>query len=117
MLTIAITAATPMMIPSMVKAARILLRTRARNATRMIISKFILLLVVFVVDRWQILQFFRCVASMLDRTVRLDFSILKNDHAVGVFRDVRLVRDQHERDSSLTIQTLKDLHHFNRRSR
>jgi hypothetical protein len=41
MLTIAITAETPMMIPSMVRDARILLRTRARKATRIIINKFI----------------------------------------------------------------------------
>ena len=42
MLTIAITAETPMMMPSMVRAARILLRTRARKATRMIISRFMI---------------------------------------------------------------------------
>ncbi len=43
MLTIAITAETPMMMPSMVRAARILLRTRARKATRMIIKRFIVI--------------------------------------------------------------------------
>src|SRR5882724_11680469 len=41
MLTIAITADTPMMMPSIVRMARILLRRRARNATRMIIARFI----------------------------------------------------------------------------
>ena len=40
MLTIAITAETPMMMPSMVSAARILLRASARKAMRMIISAF-----------------------------------------------------------------------------
>ena len=41
MLTIAITAATPMMMPSIVSDARILLRTSARKATRMIMIKSI----------------------------------------------------------------------------
>jgi hypothetical protein len=40
-LTIATTAETPMMMPSIVNAARILLRCRARKATRMIIKRFI----------------------------------------------------------------------------
>src|SRR5688572_3552496 len=43
MLTMAITADTPMMMPSMVSAARILLRTSARKATRIIIIKFMFL--------------------------------------------------------------------------
>ena len=42
MLTMAITAETPMMMPSIVNAARILLRSRARKATRMIIKRFII---------------------------------------------------------------------------
>jgi hypothetical protein len=43
MLTIAITADTPMMMPSMVRAARDLLRMSARKAMRMIIEMFITL--------------------------------------------------------------------------
>ena len=41
MLTIAITDATPMMMPSIVKAARDLLRASARKAMRIIIKTFI----------------------------------------------------------------------------
>ena len=44
MLTIAITAATPMMMPSMVSAARILLRASARKAIRMMLDVFMALL-------------------------------------------------------------------------
>ncbi len=42
MLTIAITAATPMMMPSMVSAARILLRASARKAIRMMLDVFMI---------------------------------------------------------------------------
>src|SRR6185295_15421185 len=114
-LTIAITAETPMMMPSIVKAARILLRTRARKATRMIISRFmifpLLLVVVIVLDDGEILQFFRCVAWTLNLMVRLDLAILEDNHAMGILRDVWLVCDQHERDAAFAIQALKDLHH------
>jgi hypothetical protein len=41
MLTIAITAATPIITPSIVKVARVLLRASARKAMRIIIKKFI----------------------------------------------------------------------------
>ncbi len=49
--------------------------------------------------------------------VLLDLSVLKNDDALGVLRDVRFVRDQHERDAAFAIQPLKYLHHFNRSAR
>src|SRR5215203_2903474 len=150
MLTIAITAATPMMMPSMVRAARILLRTRARKATRMIFKKSIVVLsavarfagsapfsfvilglapqalcshllrrlfIVVVFDYRQILQFFRGVAWVFNLLVRLDLAILKNHDSRGILRDVRFVRDQHECDSALAIQTLKDLHNFDRSAR
>src|ERR1041384_4954894 len=93
MLTIAITAETPMMMPSIVKAARILLRIRARKATRMIIKKFMLLLVVLIIDYRQVLQFFRRVTRILNLLVRLDLSVLEDNHAVCVLRDVGFVRD------------------------
>src|SRR6185437_7800195 len=120
MLTIAITAATPMMMPSIVRAARILLRTSARNATRMIIKRFMVLIrlypspirsirgrflvILVLVNGRHILQFFRRIAPMLDRMIRFDLSVLEHDHAVGIFRDVRFVRDQHQSYPSFAIQ-------------
>src|SRR5687768_14387620 len=121
MLTIAITAETPMMMPSIVRDARILLRTRARKATRMIIMRFILfpiagcrllLIVVVVIDHWQVLQLFSRITRILNLLVRLDLSILEHHYAARVLRDVGLVRDEHQRDASLPVQPLKDLHHF-----
>src|ERR1051325_8751606 len=114
-LTIAITAATPMMMPSIVNAARILFLTSARKATRMIISKVICLLVFFffvVLDDRQVLQLFRRITLMFDLVIALDLSILEHDDALRVFRDVRFVRHEHERDAALAIQALENLHHF-----
>src|SRR5215216_1023578 len=116
MLTIAITAETPMMMPSIVRAARILLRIRARKATRMIIKKSMLLLVVIFNDG-QVLQLLSRVTRIRDLLVRLDLSVFEDDYAACVLRDVGLVRDKHQRDASFSIQTLKDFHHFNGRAR
>src|SRR5690242_14457501 len=113
-LTIAITADTPMMMPSIVNAARILFRTSARKATRMIINKVICLLVFVVVVRnhRQTLQLFRRVTLMLHLVIALDLAILEHDDSLRVFRNIGFVRNEHERDAAFAVQALEDLHHF-----
>src|SRR5262249_46264278 len=115
-LTIAITAETPMMMPSMVRAARILLRTRARKATRMIIKrvifKLLLVIVIIVGDDRNIFQLFRGVALFCILAVRFDLAVFEDHHSMRVLRDVGLVRNEHQRDAAFAIQPLKDLHHF-----
>ena len=112
-----------MMMPSIVKAARILFLISARKATRMIISKFI-------VDcpfscRLRLRRLRRqsppaCFSLLLprraDRSIGSSLLILPSLKtmtrcaycAMSVF-----MRDQHERDAAFAIQTLKNLHHFN----
>src|SRR6185436_15695768 len=130
MLTIATTADTPMMMPSIVSAARILLRCRARKAIRMMLSRSMFQLVpcvlsiswdlfhfIIIFQHWQILQFLRRVALILYLIVLLNLSIFEDHYTLRVLRDVSFVRNQHERDAAFAIKTLKDLHHFNRGAR
>src|ERR1041385_4416058 len=99
-LTIAITAETPMMMPSIVRAARILLRTRARKATRMIIKRVIYLLLVLVIivvsDYRKMLQLFRGIALFCVLAIGFDLAVFEDHHAMRVLRDVGLVRHEHE---------------------
>src|SRR4026208_1421540 len=101
-----------MMMPSIVKAARILFLTSARKATRMIIKSVICLLFVFVVfvNQRQILQLFRRVALIRHWIIALNLSVFENHDALRVLRDVWFVRDEHERDAAFAVQTLEDLH-------
>src|SRR5215813_3494017 len=95
MLTIAITAATPMIIPSIVNAARILFRTSARNATFTIIIKSIiysLVLVIIVLHRRQALELLGGITWLFDSIVLANLSVFKNNNSIRVLGDVVLVR-------------------------
>ena len=86
--TIAITAATPMMMPSAVSSDRSLLRSSARSATRMTSAR----------PHDAPARASRPRRCPL-RAIFLDQAVAHDDHALGVGRDVRLVGDQHDRDA------------------
>src|SRR5258708_2248187 len=112
--TVAITAPTPMMMPSMVNSDRILLRVSARIAMRKIASKSINTPLLFafcfslcryqgwlqpsrkflVIHRRQRLQRFSGAWPFPDRIVVFDLAVAKHDDPFCVLRDIRFVRDQ-----------------------
>src|SRR5215213_5677268 len=69
------------------------------------------------IDGGQTSQLLGRVARGGDAVVLLDAAVLEDDDAVGVGRDVRLVRDEDERDASLAVEALEDVHHLDRGAR
>ena len=65
-------------------------------------------------DGGEVLQLTGGVAGGEDALVLLDAAVLEDDDAVGVGRDVGLVRDEDERDAALAVEALEDLHHLDR---
>src|SRR5215468_2532742 len=112
--TSAMTAPTPMMMPSIVKAVRSLFLFNARTATLMIASKFIVVLFSF--DR-EVLQHFARVLAVLYREIPPDASVTELDNAIRILSDVGLMRHDNDREIPLDVQPLEDLHHLDRRSR
>src|SRR5712671_211263 len=128
MLTTAITAPTPMIIPSMVNAERILFRASARSASRNVFMKSIIFLQVpwrlfqsvscgnlfltsaifgvlggLFLGRGKSLQHFPGDGAVLNDTVAAQFPVTKFERAFRKFCDVRLVRDQHDGQSLIVI--------------
>src|SRR5262249_21362568 len=109
--TIVMTAATPMIMPSIVSAVRILFRFSAFTATRRIIRNDIRLLY----DATSAGCGSAASSSSAPpghRLVGYHLTVAERDHPRAVFRDVRLVRNQHHGDSALFVQALEDAHHF-----
>src|SRR5471030_1751208 len=45
-----------------------------------------------------------------------DLAVLERDDARAVFGDLRLVRDEHDRDAALVLEPLEDVHHLDARA-
>src|SRR6266545_7335151 len=121
--TIVITAATPMIIPSIVSVVRILLRFSAFNATRNVMrtdmsgSAFSGLWDGrgvrrhdLIDRRRQVGQFLFRVPAIGDRPIEDDASIAETDEARGVLRNVEFVRDHQDGDAALHVEALEDAH-------
>src|ERR1041384_7503149 len=97
--TIAITAPTPIIIPSMVSAVRSLFRRRARNAILMVAQILMhsvqLPLFLFLAQPAQ-LAFGKQPGS--HRRVADHFAVPHHDHAPGVMRDVQFMGDHDDGD-------------------
>src|SRR5215472_3371527 len=109
--TSAITAPTPMMMPSIVKAVRSLFLFRARTATLMIASKFIVVLFSF---HRKVPQHFARVLAILYREIPPDTSVTELDNTVRILRDFGLMRYDNDRQIPLVVQPLEDFHHPDR---
>src|SRR5437867_10153955 len=123
--TIVMTAATPMIIPSIVSAVRILLRPSALSAIRRIIRNDIGLLCWsgsrlrdgaggggLGAQRRPRDQLVPGLPLIAYRPIRHDLAITELHDSRSVLGDVHLVRDEHDGDAALLIQSLKDSHHF-----
>src|SRR5262245_3323474 len=93
--TIAMTAPTPIMMPSIVNADRILLRPRARMATLRMARKFIVVLFGF--GRWQFLQGLGSIFPILDRHIASNAPVAELNNACAVLSDIRFVGDENDR--------------------
>src|SRR5450759_5512937 len=119
--TIAMTAPTPIMMPSMVRLERILLRARARTAIRATANKSIRdtssadsaePLILF---RWKILEHLGRGLAIYHKPVSTNSPVAKLDGAPGKLRNIVLVRNQNDSQSSV-VQPLENLHNFHRRA-
>src|SRR5262245_12188300 len=129
-LTIAITAATPMMTPSIVSVERILLRASARKAIRKIIKMFmdvpvlssqlidchrtvlyisLIILIIFYVFREQT-QLFGGIERLGNRFIADNFAIFEHHHTLRIFRNVMFVGDENERNSLFAVEPLENFH-------
>src|SRR5262245_50896047 len=135
--TMAMTAATPMIMPSMVSAVRSLLRARAFRAIRIVIKIDMSLSVLeecslvcrrrfrrlFRLDDlirlgWrERRQFIRRIAAVEHGGVGHDPSVPETNEPGAVLGDVVLVRDEEHRNAALLVQALEDAHHFDARAR
>ena len=108
--TIVITADTPMIMPSMVSAVRILLRASALNATRSTIRNDMV--------RRPPRSSGSCASSSAAVrrlvTARSVFTsaVAERHDARAVLGDVGFVRDQHDGDAALDVQALEQAHHL-----
>ena len=120
--TIVMTAATPMIMPSIVSAVRILLRFSALTAIRRIIRNDMAAPYAgqptVASDRRRPLGAQRVHAELVRRpaarapAIRDDLTVAERHDARAVLGDVHLVRDQHHGDAALLVQALEDPHHF-----
>src|SRR5258707_8642046 len=92
--SMAITAPTPMMMPSMVRTERILLRDSARIAIRIIASRSMFR---SVLEPWQALDHFRCARPVLDGLVATNLSVAEFNTAFREICDIRLDGHHHDR--------------------
>ena len=104
MLTIAITAATPITMPSIVSAERSLLRRSARSAVRSVIAASFM--------RPSRARWASCGLPARDggrlRDVGDDLPVAHGDDARGEAGDVRLVRHEDHRHPALAVQALEE---------
>src|SRR5262252_2920026 len=117
--TMVITAATPMIIPSMVSAVRILFRLSAFTAIRRIITKDMNAPVPSSVRsrrrfcrRRQRREFFLGCAPPGHGAIGNRLSVTECHDSGAVLRDVDLVCDEYDGDSALAIQALENPHDF-----
>src|SRR6185295_14502985 len=107
--TIVITAATPMIIPSMVSAVRILLRLSAFTAIRRIITNDIAGPRASLRRRLgrlgQRRELVLGIAPLRHRAVGDRLTVAEGRDPRAVLGDVDLVRDQHHRDPALAVQS------------
>src|ERR1700675_3040164 len=104
--TMAITAPTPMMMPSMVRMERILLRASARIAIR---TTAISSMRSSILQGGQRLQDLAGAQDVGGLFVPADAAVAEDDRALGELRDVVLVGDEHDGQPLLLIQPLQDL--------
>src|SRR5713101_3923965 len=141
MLTVAITAPTPMMIPSMVSDDRSLFRASARNASRTVFQKstpasffYVVgaqdavpyrepilcaagrVLRVFLIERRQRRQHFPGDQAVAHACILPQLAVAELQRALGVLRDVVLMRHKHHRQPLLLVQPLQDVHDLYRRA-
>src|SRR5215472_9393446 len=100
--TMAITAPTPIMIPSMVRPERSLLRASARNASR-IVARNSDKLHDSVFEHGHVLQHDFGKGPLCDGFVFAYCAIAKHDCPLGEMGDVRFVSDQHNRQPAFLI--------------
>src|SRR5438093_4270746 len=110
--TIAMTAPTPMMIPSIVSAVLNLLRLRARTATLRIASKFIFIVVLSLGRKLH--QDFPGILPVFYGKVSPDAAIAKLNNPIRVLGNVGLVRHYDDGEVSVPVEALENLHHFDR---
>src|SRR5574337_354790 len=106
----AITAATPMMIPSMVRADRSRLILSALKAILTLTKRFIDRLPRFVCRA--LLQLLERCPWLLNRLIPQQQAVLKEEHAPGVGGNVRLMRHQNDGDPRLPVQPLENRHNL-----
>src|SRR3954465_10389939 len=109
--TMAITAPTPMMMPSIVSAERSLLRAKARRASRNVARSSI-----SVFDGRHRPQVFRGDQAVFHKVVGTDRPVAKYDLPVRELGGVRFVGATPDRQALFLVQALKDFHHFNGRA-
>src|SRR5665213_3292520 len=109
--TIVITAATPMIMPSIVNAVRSVLRLRALRAMRntMKIDMCGLLNQLRLRQRR---EFVLRQAALRHGFVRHDLAVAERHDARAVLGDVHFVRDEQHRDAGFAVQRLENVHHF-----
>src|SRR5712692_10451264 len=135
MLTVAITAPTPMMMPSIVSDDRILLRARARRASRNVFQKsipyssasrrpfrrrrwalLVLLFFFLFLERGQGGQNLARREAVADSQIATQLAVAKLEGALGIRRDVQFMCDQHHRQPFLLVQALQDVHDLDGRA-
>ena len=88
--TVTMTAATPITMPSIVSSERTLLRISAASAS-------------------EALREPSCCSPFVDRIVG-DETVAERDDSARVRGDVGLVRDEHDRDAALFVETREEVH-------
>ena len=109
----AMTAPTPMMIPSMVRLERILLRPRALKAMRRVMEKFMRSPSSAVAGSW-----LRSSAACRGwiRVVLDHFSVPEDHMPAGITGDVRFMGHQDDGDPGLLVELLEDFHDLQARA-
>src|SRR5262245_50404764 len=105
--TIAITAATPMMMPSIVSAERMRFTFSARSAIRLLATILFMTDCPFLhlLDRYQ-LQFLGSIVRIVEALVELQPSVLKMDIPAAVGGDFGIMRHDNDGDSLFAVQFL-----------
>src|SRR5262245_2397438 len=111
------TADTPMIMPSIVSAVRILFLPSALSATRSVIRMDMSHRSGFFLFWNEILEFVRGVQPIRHGLVDHDVAIAEGDDAGAVVGDVHFMRDEQHRDAALDIQLLKQPHDLDARAR
>src|SRR5262245_5750654 len=72
------------------------------------------IIVIAIIQHRQGLEFFGGVALVKHRLVASDLAVAEDDDAPGVFGDVVLVSDEQQRDAAFAVESLKNIHDFDR---